>query len=188
MRLRVQFNGLGHRWGRSRLSPRLGGVVLLASTLLVLAAAPLPSGQRSATGSRQEPRRVEVRGRVVCLPEEMHRRFHTDLPARHRHVYGVTTPEGTCYTLLETGLSVALFQDERLREKQLLLAGRVLPGTQILDVEHIHSIRNGVVQELFYYCRVCEIRSISPEPCMCCRQPVELIEKPLAETAKRVSH
>jgi len=121
---------------------------------------------------------AEFRGRVVCLPEEMNRVHKTDLPSPHEHIYGFRTEDGTYYTLLKTKLSEALFMDERLREKDLLLKGKVLPKTQILDVSLIKSIRNGVVNDLYYYCDVCAIDFVSPAECVCCRGPVELIEKP----------
>lgn len=120
----------------------------------------------------------EFRGHVVCLPEEMHRLHKTDLPARHEHTYGFRMQDGSYYTLLRTKLSEALFMDERLREKELLLKGKVLPKTQILDVAHIKSVKDGVVQDLYYYCNVCAIDFVSPEECVCCRGPVELVERP----------
>jgi hypothetical protein len=123
----------------------------------------------------------EFRGRVVCLPEEMHRVHKTDLPARHEHIYGLRTEDGAYYTLLRTKLSEALFMDERLRQKDLVLKGKVLPKSQILDVTNIKSIRNGVVHDLYYYCDICAIESVSPAECACCQGPVELVEKPLAE-------
>jgi hypothetical protein len=122
----------------------------------------------------------EFRGRVVCLPEEMHRVHKTDLPARHEHIYGLRTEDGSYYTLLRTKLSEALFMDERLREKDLLLKAKVLPKSQILDVTNIKSIRNGVVHDLYYYCDICAIESVSPAECACCQGPVELVEKPLS--------
>ena len=119
----------------------------------------------------------EFRGRVVCLPEETNRVSQT---SQHEHIYGFKTQDGVYYTLLRTKLSEALFLDERLRKKDLLLKGTVLPKTQTLDVKHIKSIRNGVVHDLYYYCDVCAIDFVSPEECVCCRGPVELIEKPAA--------
>jgi hypothetical protein len=123
---------------------------------------------------------TEFRGRVVCLPEEMHRLHKTDLPAKHEHIYGFVAQDGAYYTLMRTKLSEALFADERLRQKELLLKGKVLPKSQILDVAHIKSIRNGVVHDLFYYCDICAIDFVSPEECVCCRGPVELIERPVS--------
>lgn len=121
---------------------------------------------------------AEYRGRVVCLPEEMNRVHKTDLPSPHEHIYGFRTEEGAYYTLLRTKLSEALFMDERLRKKDLLLKGKLLPKTQILDVTVIKSVRDGVVNDLYYYCDVCAIETVSPAECVCCRGPVELIEKP----------
>jgi hypothetical protein len=124
---------------------------------------------------------AEFRGRIVCLPEEMHRLHKTDLPAKHEHLYGLRAADGAYYTLLRTKLSEALFTDERLRRKDLLLKGKVLPKTKILDVAHIKSIRNGVIHDLYYYCDVCAIEFVAPEECVCCRGPVELMERPASE-------
>ena len=121
----------------------------------------------------------EFRGQVVCLPEEMNRLFKSELPTKHDHIYGLRANDGAYYTVLRTRLSEALFVDERLRTKELLFKARLLPKTQILDVSIIRSVKNGVVQDLYYYCGICDIESVSPEECTCCRGPVELIEKPL---------
>ncbi len=121
---------------------------------------------------------VELRGQVVCLAEEMHRLHEADLPTGHAHVYGFKTKDGKFYTLLRTKLSEALFDDERLRTKELLLKGRVFPKSQVFEPTLIRSVRNGVVHDLYYYCDVCDIQSVSPAECACCQGPVELIEKP----------
>jgi len=134
--------------------------------LILLTAGPLKAAE------------AEFRGHVVCLPEEMNRVHKTDLPSPHEHIYGLRTEDGSYYTLLRTKLSEALFMDERLRKKDLLLKGSLLPKTQILDVTVIKSVRGGVVYDLYYYCDVCAIESVSPAECVCCRGPVELIEKP----------
>jgi len=136
-------------------------------------AAPAPVKAREALES------VQLRGRVVCLSEEMHRLHQTDLPTNHEHIYGFRTTNGVYYTLLRTGLSEALFADKRVREKELILSGKVPPGTQIFDVRVMKSVRNGVVHDLYYYCDICAIKTVVPGPCMCCREPVELVEKPL---------
>jgi hypothetical protein len=41
-----------------------------------------------------------------------------------------------------------------------------------------------VVQDLYYYCAVCAIKSVSPEECACCQMPVELVEKPHEESSE----
>ncbi len=134
------------------------------------------SGQTNHHTIRSE---VELRGQVVCLPEELHRAYQTDLPTNHQHIYGFKTTNNIYYTLLRTKLSEALFADPRLREKELLLTGNVLPNSQILDVTRMRSIRRGVVNDLYYYCDICAIRTVAPGPCVCCQAPVALVEEPL---------
>lgn len=109
----------------------------------------------------------------------MHRIYGTELPARHEHVYALETADKTYYTLLRTKYPEALFVDERLRGKELLLKGRVFPKSHVLEVTRIRSVRQGVIYDVFYYCSVCHIESVSPGPCQCCQGPVELTEKPL---------
>ncbi len=153
---------------------------LIASCVLFAAAADRaqsasPRKANHTAGSRE----IELRGRVVCLPEEMHRIYQTDLPTNHEHLYGFKTTNGVYYTLLRTKLSEALFADPRLRDKELLLTGNLLPKSQIFDVTKMKSIRNGVVYDLYYYCDICAIKTVAPGPCVCCQAPVELVEKPL---------
>src|SRR5260221_162502 len=121
------------------------------------------------------PREIELRGKVVCLAEEMNRLFKTDLPSQHSHLFALKTDDGKYYTLLRTKYSEALFVDERLREKQLILKGRLFPNTEVFEAITLRSVRDGVVHELYYYCTICAIRSVSPAPCECCQGPVELV-------------
>lgn len=125
------------------------------------------------------PKLTELRGRIVCLPEALHDLYHTDLPANHPHLYSLKTTNGVFYTLLRTKLSEALFVDEQVRRKELILTGRVFPKTQAFEMTGMKSVRNGVVCDLYYYCDICAIKTLAPGPCMCCQGPVTLAEKPL---------
>jgi hypothetical protein len=118
---------------------------------------------------------------VVCLPEELHRLHGTELPAGHEHIWALGAAGGELYTILPGRYSEAIFQDERVRAKELQLRARVLPKSQAIEILTIHSIRNNVVQDLYYYCDVCAIKSVSPAICACCQGPVELTEKPLSQ-------
>src|SRR5438093_561872 len=129
--------------------------------------------------NKTEVKEVDLRGRIVCLPEAMHELYQTDLPPNHEHIYGFKTSNGTFYTLLRAKLSEALFVDEQVRKKELLLRGHVLPKSQIFEMTGMKSVRNGVVYDLFYYCDVCAIKTLSQGPCMCCQGPVKLVEQPL---------
>ncbi len=126
----------------------------------------------------QAAQEIQLRGRVVCLAEEMHTLYRADLPSEHQHLYGFKMEDGTFYTLLRTALSEALFVDKRLREKELIIKGRTFPHTQILEAISLRSVHNGIVHDLYYYCETCAIRAVAPGNCVCCGEPVELVEKP----------
>ncbi len=147
-----------------------------------LLSAPVMGGERAAASNATEL--IELQGHVVCLPEAMHDLHQTELPTDHQHVYGFETTTHRFYLLLQTHMSEALFKDARVRSKELLLKGRVLPGTQIFDVSRTRSVKNGAVYDLFYFCNVCNIETVSPGPCECCQGPVELTERPLSQRHK----
>jgi len=149
-------------------------ILLFAGTLLV-------SGAEQRKNSAAPAKEVELRGRVVCLAEEMHRQHQAPLPTKHEHLWGFRAHDGTYYTLLRSKFSEAIFLDERLREKELMLRAKLFPQSHVLEVTAIRSLRNGVVQDLYYYCDICAIQQVSPEPCACCQGPMELIEKPLSD-------
>ena len=128
---------------------------------------------------KQKPEDIELRGKIVCLAEEMHNLYAVELFKTHEHLYGVKAEDGKYYTLLRTSLAEALFVDERLHEKDLIINSRVFPNTQLLEVIRFYGIRDGVVHELYYYCDTCYIRAVAPGNCDCCQAPVVLIEKPL---------
>ena len=134
-----------------------------------------------ATPPTEDPKieEVELKGTVVCLAEEMHTHYNVELFKTHEHLYGVKTEGGKYYTLLRTSLAEALFVDERLHGKDLIINGRVFPKTQLLEITRFVSIKDGVVHELYYYCDTCYIRTVAPGDCDCCQAPVVLIERPL---------
>ena len=131
------------------------------------------------TEETPKPKDVELKGKIICLSEEMHKQYKVELSAEHDHLYGVKTMDDKYYTLLRTSLSETLFVDKRLHKKDLIINGRVFPNTQLLEVVQIQSLRNGVIHELYYYCDTCYIRAVAPGNCDCCQAPVVLIEKPL---------
>ena len=159
----------------------LGGLVL---ALTAIATANM-QGQNTKTTESQSAERVEtakeirIRGHLVCLAEAMHDLYRADLPADHEHLYGFKTTNGVFYTLLRTNLSEALFVDERLHQKTLIITGRTFPKTHLLEAIRLQTVHDGVVHDLYYYCDTCAIRAAAPGDCVCCQAPVELIEKPI---------
>jgi len=139
-----------------------------------------PANAKNVDGKAAETtEQTELRGKVVCLAEEMNRLHGASLPTRHEHIYGFKTEDGKYYTLLRSKYSEALFSDKRLHTKELLLKGRLFPNSQIFEPMRLRSVRNGVVHDLYYYCAICAIDAVSPDVCDCCQGPTELVEKPL---------
>ena len=138
-----------------------GAKLLLVSVLLL--------GSASISLSAEE-----LRGRVVCLTEN-----NEQPKANHEHVLGFKTTDGKVYKLTKTRFSESLFVDKRLHERELLLKGNLSEDKKSFDALTIRSIKDGVVHDLYYYCEICAIESVSPDICGCCRLPVELVEKPL---------
>lgn len=159
----------------------LGGLVF---ALVAIAAANM-ADQNTKTAESQNAYGVEVakairiRGHLVCLAEAMHDLYRADLPANHEHLYGFKTMDGVFYTLLRTGLSEALFVDERLHQKTFIITGRTFPKTHLLEAIRLQSFHDEVVHDLYYYCDTCAIRAAAPGDCVCCQVPVELVEKPV---------
>lgn len=146
-----------------------------------LSAAEPPGPGRPAGAPDRSPAlpAVVMRGRVVCLPEEMRRRYDIELPTRHIHQWALQTTNGACFLVLPGRHAQAILEDERVRSRELELRVRLLPGAQAIEVLNVRSVRHGVVHDLYYYCDVCAIQSVSPDVCSCCQAPVELVEKPL---------
>jgi hypothetical protein len=69
-----------------------------------------------------------------------------------------------------------------VRQKELAVKARRFPGTQVLKLTRVRSVKNGAEQDLCYYCDVCAIAGVSPEECACCQGPAEPVEKPLKDS------
>src|ERR1043166_5694472 len=89
----------------------------LAALASASAATNPPVATSSASATNVSIPLITLRGKVVCLPEEMHQLYEAPLPTNHEHVYGFKTVEGRFYTLLRNHYSEALFADQRFREK-----------------------------------------------------------------------
>ena len=106
---------------------------------------PAPGEDRPAKAG-DAVRTVELRGRVVCLAEEMHRRHNAELPTNHEHLWGLKAQDGKCYTLLRGKFSEAIFVDERIRKKELVVKARLFPDTQVIELTRLRSVKAGVTQ------------------------------------------
>jgi hypothetical protein len=80
--------------------------------------------------------------------------------------------------LLSDPASRALFLDERLRRRRVVIQGRRFEGLPYLQVVSFQVDDRGTLRTPEYYCDVCTISVRYPQVCPCCQGPMELRMKP----------
>ena len=143
--------------------------------LLSAALASLPLNLAAADTNTTE---FLARGRIVNVMQGQRRTNDASTAATSGLLWGFKTKEGRTYVLQRGKFSEAIWLDERVRARELELRLRLSPKSPAAEVLALRSVKDGVLQDLYYYCDVCVIKSVSPEPCYCCQGPVELVEKP----------
>lgn len=156
----------------------------IAAGLLSVGALSLTAQAQDKPGSQEEARNVSLRGRIVCLTEELDKRFNVlpDCDKQH-HVYSLKTGDGKTHPLLPTESAAAVWMDERFRKRDLQITARSFPNTNYIEVIKIQSWLNAKLHDLYYYCDICAITAFKPQACECCQEPVEFRETP-AESDK----
>jgi hypothetical protein len=87
--------------------------------------------------------------------------------------------DGHIYPLVKDAGARMFFQDPRLLNRPMRLTGRLLPGSQLLQVVQVHSNIKGELHEVYYWCDICAIKRFEKKECDCCGGPMELRETPL---------
>ena len=151
---------------RRATSRRLALCAALAFGVCPLAAAP-PAKQEHFTGKV-----VPLAG----LVEKIGSKLDADAAP---HWLALVTADGKVYPLIKDGGARMFFKDPALLNRPMRLTGRLLPGSQLLQVLDVHSIHKGELHEVYYWCDVCSIRRSEKNPCECCGGPMELREVPV---------
>jgi len=147
----------------------------LAAGMLSVGALTVKAQDKSADDASD----VSLRGKIVCLTEELDKRFNVlpDCDNQH-HVYSLKTTDGKIHPLLPTESAAAVWMDERFRQRELQITARSFPGTNHIEVIKIQSWLNAKLHDLYYYCDICAITAFKPGPCECCQEPIEFRETP----------
>ncbi|HEV3237771.1 MAG TPA: hypothetical protein VGZ25_12330 [Gemmataceae bacterium] len=95
------------------------------------------------------------------------------------HWLALVTEEGKAYPIIKDDGSRMFFLDSALLDRPMRLTGRLLPKCNLLQVVNVHSIKDGTMHEVYYFCDVCSIRRSEKKKCECCGGPMELREVPL---------
>jgi len=74
-------------------------------------------------------------------------------------------------------------QDKRLANREVRLEG-TMKADGTFEVERLYTVKDGKLYRVRYYCKVCNIVALEPGNCVCCQQPTELQEIPVADDPK----
>lgn len=119
------------------------------------------------------------KGKVVPLADVL-KRFGIKLdPDANATWMTLVAVDGKVYPLIKDSGSRMFFKDKRLLNRPMRLTGKLVDGTHLLQVVNVHSVRDGVLHDVYYWCEVCTIRAYEDKICECCGAPMELREVPV---------
>ncbi len=159
----------------------------IAASVFSVGALSLPASTRAVETSVNQDgaKEISIRGRVVCLTEELDKTFNVMPDCANRgHVYSIKTAEGRIYPLLPTDSAAAVWMDERFRVRDLQVTGRSFPQSDFIEVINFQSWVDNRLHDLYYFCDVCMITTFKPGPCECCQDPVVFRETPAGENSQ----
>jgi hypothetical protein len=102
-------------------------------------------------------------------------------PEAAPHWLGLVTSDGKVYPLIRDGGAKMFFTDPKVRNEPMRITGRLFADSHLLQVLNVHSVKNGKLHDIYYWCEVCAIRRNAGGVCECCGGPMELRELPLKE-------
>ncbi len=70
-------------------------------------------------------------------------------------------------------------QDKRLANREVRLEG-IMKGDGTFEVERLYTVKDGKLYRVRYFCKICNIEALEPGNRVCCQQPTELQEIPVA--------
>jgi hypothetical protein len=91
----------------------------------------------------------------------------------------LVSDDGKVYTLVKDGGARLFFNDAGLLNRPMRLTGKLLPGSQILQVALALGLVKGEPHEIYYWCDICAIRRGEKMICECCGGPMTRREEPV---------
>src|SRR5260370_11292861 len=133
-----------------------------------------------ASGDAEKIKTELDKGKVVPLAKVMEKlgaKLDADAAP---HWLVLVSDDGKIYPLIEDDGARMFFKDEKLLNRPMRLTGRLLPGSQLLQVVEVHSYLHGQLHEVYYWCDICSIKRYEKKTCDCCGGPMTLHEEPVA--------
>lgn len=143
---------------------------------LVVALATGPLLVSAQVFSADEPKNQTFTGKVVPLKDHLEK-FGAKLdPDASAQWLALSSEDGKIYPLVKDDGSRMFFKDETLLNRPMRLTGRLMPGSQLLQVVVVQSLIKGELHEVYYWCDICVIKRYEKKICDCCGGPMELRE------------
>jgi len=156
---------------RSKLIVRRGGI--LAVCLLCIAPLFLTRADDVAFKT------TYFVGKVVPLADVLKRSGIKLDPDAGPSWLALVAADGKTYPLIKDSGSRMFFKDKRLLNQPMRLTGKLFDGANLLQVVNVHSIKDGKLHDVYYWCEVCTIRAYEDKICECCGAPMEFREVPV---------
>ncbi len=132
------------------------------------------------TGAKPADEKIETfSGKVVPLADLVEKsgsRLDADAAP---HWLALVTDDGKVYPLVKDAGARLFFKDPTLLNRPMRLTGKLLPGSQLLRVLTVRSVKKGELHEVYYWCDICAIKRGEKNICECCGGPMELREEPV---------
>jgi hypothetical protein len=131
------------------------------------------------TGGSTDKKLTDFDGNVVPLSELLAKQGNKmDADAAAAWLV-LATKDGKTYPLLKDAGSRMFFKDKQVLKRPMRLTGRLLPGSEILQVINVHSLKDGKLHDVYYWCDICTIKGFEAGICDCCGGPMEFREVPV---------
>lgn len=147
--------------------------VLFTLTALVVGFHATAAPPAPATGAEKAQ---AIDGKVVPLADALKKLGAK--PDADTTGVALVTADGTVYTMVKDEKTRLLFLDKQLHNRDFRLTAKVLPGTRVLSVEKVQTVKDGKVYNVDYWCDQCQLDASEPGPCKCCGGETVLRELP----------
>jgi hypothetical protein len=143
-----------------------------------------PSDQ--AAPKTEEFQLVAVEGEVVPFRAALEQQLGIKLAGSEAdRMLAMKTKQGRLLTILPTRNARIFYLDSVMQKRRVQITARIYDRTEGLQVIDVHTIKEGKLYEVYYWCGICAIKSYARLPCECCQEPVELREEAVPEANDR---
>jgi hypothetical protein len=147
--------------------------------IIALAGAVLPALLVIAQESPADKNLQFFKGKVVPLAELLAKQgAKLDADAAPAWL-ALVSDDNKIYPLVKDAGSRMFFKDAKLLNRPMRLTGKLIPGSQLLQVINVHSIVGGKLHDVYYWCDICTIRGYEAGICDCCGDPMVFRETPV---------